>query len=142
MMAPVSEWMIAVVGIDMTMTAVTPIVTGLTGAIHSASAGSSMTVSPPRQACISSGPLPGSQRCSSVAIAAAPKRQRRRIEQARRRRDAGAGGSGLSAQTTKDAAVPIATSMTRLTAVSNAPCGWLNDISMTRHAVTAPTSQA
>ena len=46
----------------MTMTTVRPIVTGLTGASQSASAGISMTVNPPRQACNSSGSLPGTQR--------------------------------------------------------------------------------
>ncbi len=72
----------AVVGIDMTMTTVTPIVTGLTGAIHSASAGISMTVSPPRQACTSNGPLPGSQRMQLVTVAAPPEGQWRRFQQA------------------------------------------------------------
>ncbi len=57
---------IAVVGIDITMTTVTPIVTGLTGASQFARAGSSMTVSPPEPACITSGHLPASQLWSSA----------------------------------------------------------------------------
>ena len=133
--------MIAVVGIDITITAVTPIVTGLTGAIHSANAGSSMTVSPPRRHA----PAAAGWREASAAI-------RRRSGGARRPSGGGlsklaaavaaTGGTGLSAQTTKEAAVPMMTLTTRLTAVLNAACGWSNDISMTRHAVTAPISQA
>ena len=50
----------------MTMTAVTPIVTGVTGAIQSASAGISMTVSPPRQACTTKADCQGAIACSSA----------------------------------------------------------------------------
>ena len=66
MMRGLSGARIAVGGIDMTMTTVRPIVTGLIGAIQSASAGISMTVSPPRQACTTNGRLAGNQRSSSA----------------------------------------------------------------------------
>jgi len=54
----VSASRITFLGTAMTMTDVSPIVTGLTGASQFASAGSSMTVRAMRKACINNGRFP------------------------------------------------------------------------------------
>ncbi len=115
--------MTAVVGIAITATAVTAIVLEPSGASQFISGGSSMTVSPPRQACNIRGPFSRNHRSNSRAWRRDQNSSGRALGELTVELLGASGSAGSKKVTTSAAMVPIVTSAMRLTAIVNAVCG-------------------